>query len=153
MALEHDFVNFPELTNAQLATELWNSPHKQITEDFFAEVVKVHDGDTITLRWFERDFDFPLRFLGIDTKELNEDGESAREWLKNQIEGEEVYIKIDRDNRVGKYGRILGRVIHRGLDMNEALQHQGFARPYDQRNDGKLPNMEKELDIKQWLTL
>lgn len=150
--MAHDFVNFPELTNAQFQTEYWNSPHRQITEDFFATVVKVHDGDTVTLRWDERDFDFPIRFAAINTKELNEGGEVARNWLAEQIEGEEVMIKIDRANRVDKYGRLIGRIIHRGLDMNDALQYQGYATPFDQRNEGKLPNLEKELNIKQWLT-
>ena len=66
MAFEHDFHEYPELTNAQMAQHQFSSPHEQITSDFRAEVVRVHDGDTITLRTGFRDFDFPLRLLDID---------------------------------------------------------------------------------------
>jgi len=79
---EHDYVNFPELTNKQLQEEGFQSPHEQITEDFRAVVVKVHDGDTVTLRCDFRDFDFPLRFSNIDAPELNMDGgQEAKEFV------------------------------------------------------------------------
>ena len=77
MVFVHDYKAFPELTNAQLQTMQFSSPHPQITEDFTAEVVKVHDADTIRLRTDFRDFDFPLRLLDIDAPELNEGGEEA----------------------------------------------------------------------------
>ena len=105
---EHDYEKFPELTNTEINEIGMLSPHTQYTEDFTATVVKVHDGDTITLRTKDRDFDFPLRFLDIDAPELNEGGEETRDWLKDQILGEEVEIKINKRNRVGKYGRLLG---------------------------------------------
>jgi hypothetical protein len=59
MVFEHDYVANPELTNQQLAEYGWDSPHEQIERDFEAVVVKVHDGDTVTLRVGFRDFDFP----------------------------------------------------------------------------------------------
>ena len=79
MVEQHDFTSFPELTKRQIEEFGFTSPHPQITEDFRATVVKVHDGDTVTLRTDFRDFDFPLRLLDIDAKELNEGGESAAE--------------------------------------------------------------------------
>jgi len=45
--MAHDFKKFPELTNNQMQIYYFESPHKQITEDFKARVVDVHDGDTI----------------------------------------------------------------------------------------------------------
>ena len=72
--MAHDFVKFPELTNSQMDLYYFESPHKQLSEDFQAEVVKVHDGDTITLRCAERSFDFPLRIINIAAPELNQDG-------------------------------------------------------------------------------
>ena len=151
--MAHDFVKFPELTNTQAETEYWNSPHKQIFEDFTATVTKVKDGDTLQVQWNERDFEFPVRLLAIDTKELSEGGSEAKEWLSGQILEEEVLIQINKKNRVGKYGRILGRIIHKGIDMNEALIRQGLATTFGDRNEGKFPNIEKELNMKQWLTL
>jgi len=150
MKLEHDFKKYPELNNAEL--ERWElvSPHKQIKEDFRAVVVKVHDGDTITLRCDFRDFDFPLRLLDIDTKEMNAGGAEARDWLKGQILGEEVLIMINRKNRVEKYGRLLGYVISRGMNMNEALIRIGLAVPFSVRREEQIPNIGKILDVKQW---
>ena len=46
MVFEHDFEEFPELTNRQIDEFGFTSPHKQLTEGFEATVVKVHDGDT-----------------------------------------------------------------------------------------------------------
>ena len=148
---EHDYKNYPELTNSQIADFGFSSPHKQITEDFEAEVVKVHDGDTITLRVPFRDFDFPLRLLDIDSPEMNAGGEEARDWLRGQILGETVQIKIDNNNRVGKYGRLLGRIVSRGLDMAETELRLGLAQPFGKKNEGKIPSQGKIFSINQWL--
>ncbi len=151
MTEEHNYKEFPELSNKQLEEFGFTSPHKQITEDFDAEVIRVHDGDTITLRTDFRDFDFPLRFLGIDSPELNEGGEESRDWLKGQIEGEIVQIKINKNNRVGKYGRLLGKVISRGMDMAELELIMGLAVPFGKKEENKLPKIGKMFNIKQWV--
>ena len=140
---EHDYVNYPELTNAQIADFGFTSPHTQFTEDFDAVVVKVHDGDTITLKSPTRDFPFPLRFLNVDARELSEGGEDARDWLKARLLGEEVRILIDRSQRVGKWGRLLGRVIHGGLDVSQEMLHLGLVSNFGQRDEGKIPNISK----------
>jgi len=146
----HDYKNYPELTKRQLEEYGFTSPHKQITENFFATVVKVHDGDTITLRTDFRDFDFPLRFLDIDTPEMNEGGDIARDWLKGRLLGETVEIIIDTYNRVDKYGRLLGKVLHRGLIAGDEEMMLGLARPFEQRTEGEFPNISKELNTKKW---
>ena len=149
--MPHDFRRFPELANAQMDVYYFESPHKQITENFIAQVVKVHDGDTITLRVDFRDFDFPLRFLGTNAPELNEKGgHESRDWLSQILLDEEVDIVINKKNRVGKFGRLLGKVFHMGLNMNEESIRQGFAKPFDRRNEGKIPNLNKELNIERW---
>ena len=148
--MEHDYEKFPELSNSQLEEFGFMSPHKQITEDFEAEVTKVHDGDTITLRSNFRDFKFPLRLLNIDAPELNEGGDIARDWLKNQIEGKKVQIIIDKNQRVGKYGRLLGKVMYRGLDMGEAMLMMNLAVEFGKKNEGKPPKLDKLFSLKQW---
>ena len=144
----HDYKNYPELTNQQIEEFGWESPHKQITEDFDADVVKVHDGDTITLKTNFRDFNFPLRFLDIDAPELNEGGQEAREWLKGQILGEIVQIKINKANRVDKFGRLLGKVLSRGLDMGEAQVSLGYALPFGKKKEGQIPTLS--MVFKKW---
>ena len=117
----------------------WDSPHKQIFEDFEAEVIKVHDGDTITVKWQERDFNFPVRFSNISAPELNESGGAeAQSWLESQILGENVVVRINPKNRVEKWGRLLGTILHRGLDMGEAQIIRGISTPWEKRNDGKI---------------
>ncbi len=150
MVEQHDFKEFPELTKRQLEEFGFTSPHKQIEEDFRATVVKVHDGDTVTLRTDFRDFDFPLRLLDIDTKELNEGGEDAGDWVRQRLEGEEVDIIIDRDRRVDKYGRLLGKILHRGLDLGTELMMIGLAVPFEQRGEDAIPKMEKIFAVRQW---
>jgi len=88
--------------------------------------------------------------LDIDTKEMNEGGAEARDWLKAQILGEEVLIMINRNNRVEKYGRLLGYVISRGLNMNEALIRIGLAVPFSARREEQIPHIGKLLDVRQW---
>ena len=148
----HNFKQNPELTNNQMNEFYFESPHKQITQDFRATVIKVHDGDTITLQWNERDFNFPMRLRDIDAPELNnQGGHEAQSHLVNLIEGKEVDILIDPENRVEKWGRLLGDVMLRGIIMSEEMIRFGHAVPFDQRRETMLPNMKKELNVKKWL--
>jgi len=147
----HDFKKFPELTNTQMQEWYFLSPHKQINEDFVARVIKVHDGDTITLNWAERDFNFPIRFINIAAPELNEiGGKEAQSWLESQILKQEVEIKINNANRVDKWGRLLGNVLFNGLDLGETEIHLGLALPWSQVSEqNPIPNINQILE-KAW---
>jgi len=150
--MAHNFNKFPELTNKQMNLYYFQSPHKQITDDFDAEVKKVVDGDTIRVTCDFRDFDFPIRFRYIDTPELNEDGgKEAKDWLKDKIEGEEVRILIDKSNRVDKWARLLGSVRHAGINIIEAIEREGLGKKFENRNEGEIPKINQELNIKQWI--
>ena len=145
--MPHDFRKFPELTNEEMQFYYWESPHVQIMEDFEAEVVKVHDGDTITVRTNFRDFDFPVRFLDTNAPELNEKGgHESQAWLENKLLREMVTVSIDRSNRVGKFGRLLGNIIHSGMNVNEESVRMGWATPFDQKNEGKIENINTLLE-------
>ena len=151
MVFEHDYDKFPELTNREIEEFGFSSPHIQIVEDFDAVVIRVHDGDTITLRTNFRDFDFPLRFLGIDAPEMNAGGKVARDWLRNRILGKTVKIIINVKNRVGKFGRLLGLVIQGGSDVGEEELRLGLVTTFENRREAELPNLDKMFSIKQWL--
>ncbi len=127
----HDFKRFPELTNSQMQFYYFDSPHKQIVEDFFGTVVKITDGDTIHVKWSEREKPVVVRFIDTDAPELDERGglESAR-WLEKQIMGEYIRVQIEPKLRVGKWGRIIGRIIHFGIDINSSSIDNGFAAPF-----------------------
>lgn len=147
---EHDFKKYPELSNQELESFQFASPHHQIVEDFDAEVVKVVDGDTIKLQCSFRDFTFPLRFLDINAPEMNEGGEEAKEWLKNRLSGQKVRVLINHQNRVGKYGRLLGRVLYGGLDVGEEMLRNGLVKPFERKDEGEIPLIGKFLDVRQW---
>lgn len=150
---EHDYIMYPELTNKEIDEIGFTSPHPQYTENFMATVVKVHDGDTVTLATDDRDFTFPLRFSDIDAPELNTGtpGEIARDWLKSKIEGERVEIIIDKKNRVEKWGRLLGKVFFQGMSIGDEEMYIGISKPYGQQKEGEVPNEEKVFNITQWL--
>lgn len=138
---EHDYKEFPELTNAQLGVMQFTSPHVQITENFSATVTKVHDGDTVTLTTDFRDFPFPLRLLDIDAPELNEGGEAARDWLQAQILGKEVEVLIDPENRVGKYGRLLGSIMIGGVEVATEMLNLFLVVPYGEKHLSEVPDL------------
>ena len=131
-----DFKRFPELRNSQMDMYYFDSPHQQIAEDFDAKVVKVIDGDTIRVTTSFRDFDFPIRFSNILAPELNErGGVKSRNRLKELIEGELIEVMINKKNRVGKYGRLLGEIRHKGFDVGELMILEGFAINLDDEQD------------------
>ena len=140
----HDFKNFPELTNKQMDFYYFESPHKQITEDFRARVVKVIDGDTIRVLWDERPFTFPVRFLYTNAPEMSEQGgEASQKWLASRIKNKMVDIIVTANQRVDKWGRLLGVIMSGGVSMNEESIRAGHATNFDQREEGKLPNINK----------
>ena len=133
----HDFKRFPELTNSQMDFYYFESPHKQIFEDFKGTVVKVSDGDTIRIQTNFRDFDFPVRFFDNAAPELDEDGgPEAQAWLEGLILGEEVDVLVNPDLRVEKWGRLLGRIVFRGIDVGEESIFLGHSVPWRLRKDG-----------------
>ena len=125
--MAHNFKLWPELTNSQMQIYYFESPHKQITEPFLAEVVKVTDGDTIRVAWAERNFDFPVRMAELAAPELDEQGGlDSQKFLSNEILGEEVEI-IPTKTRVEKWGRLLANIMFLGMDMSQLSIDNGKA--------------------------
>jgi len=143
----HDFKNYPELTNNQMNMYYFDSPHQQITEDFDARVVKITDGDTIRVETDFRDFSFPIRFSNIMAAETNEEkGIASRNHLRKLIEGALVEVIIDKKNRVGKFGRLLAQIKHKGFDIGEQMLADGFAVGVWQEQIG-IKNLQITLDL------
>jgi endonuclease YncB( thermonuclease family) len=128
--MTHNFKDFPELTNGQSQFYYWDSPHKQIFNDFTCEVVKVIDGDTIRVKWEERDFDFPIRLANINSAEMDEGGQASKNFLERQILGEEILVLVNENMRVGKWGRLLGEIIHMGQNINQMSMDWGYSVPF-----------------------
>ena len=136
----HDFKLYPELTNNQMNLYYFDSPHQQIAEDFDAKVVKVVDGDTIRVEVSWRDFDFPIRMSNLLAPEMNERGGlRSRERLKALVLGKTIEVIVNKMNRVGKYGRLLGEIRERGFDIGLQMIEEGFAVGLDQEQSGIKP--------------
>ncbi|HEC64029.1 MAG TPA: hypothetical protein ENI23_01905 [bacterium] len=143
--MAHDFKAWPELTNGQMTIYYFESPHQQITENFTARVVKVHDGDTIRVETDFRDFSFPIRFSRLSAPELNQEGgHESQRWLESKILGEEVDVILSKQ-RVEKWGRILGDVIFMGDSMSDAAIREGFGTDWEQRNNKGYMDLNREL--------
>lgn len=108
----------------------------KITE---AEVIKVYDGDTITIGFFypgsETPYRMSVRLLGIDTPEMK--GKSpeekakaklAQKFLSSQILGKKVTLT---DVALEKYGRLLANVHYDGVHINKLMIDNNYAVAYD----------------------
>ena len=106
----------------------------------FGKVVKVYDGDTITiaskLPYPESPvYRFSVRLLGIDTPEIKGSGPKekelaklARDRLSQMILGKIVYLK---DVGTEKYGRLLATVYYENTNVNQWMLDNRYAVPYD----------------------
>lgn len=137
----HDFKKYPELSNNQMQYYYFESPHRQITEDFTARVSRVHDGDTVTLNWEGRDFDFPMRIDIINAPELDQEGGIvSKAWLESQVLGKECQIILN-PARIEKWGRLLGKLICDGMDIGEQSLNQGFSVVFED-DTGTIPEVK-----------
>ncbi len=122
----------------------WSPPIKS------GVVIKVYDGDTITIasklpydespmyRW-------SVRLLGIDTPEMKSHdvrlknlATHARDVLAEKIMNKTVYLE---DVSTEKFGRVLARVMFEGQDMNQFMVNNKFA--YEYAGATKLTELEQ----------
>jgi len=103
-------------------------------------VVKVYDGDTITIAakleyWNSPLYKFQVRLNGIDSAELRtknvfekRHAMVARDALSDRIMGKKVKLQCVSTD---KYGRLLADVYYDGQNMNEWMLQNSYAVPYD----------------------
>lgn len=103
-----------------------------------AQVVAVHDGDTITVK-FDGHTE-KVRLVGIDSPELKDErqayrdaGYAARDYARLRLGGETVTLETEpRQGDRDKYSRLLRYVIlDDGTNANEEFVRKGYARVYD----------------------
>jgi endonuclease YncB( thermonuclease family) len=109
--------------------------------DFCGRVVKVHDGDTVTV--LVGGVERRVRLVGIDAPERGQPYASAsRRGLAARVGGRIVKV-IERGT--DSYGRTLGRVLVAGSDANAAQVRDGYAWVYRRfENDPTLITQEAE---------
>ena len=103
-----------------------------------AQVVSVHDGDTITVRVDGRSE--KIRLVGIDSPELNDErpeyrraAYKARDYARSQLAGGKVTLESEpRQNDRDRYGRLLRYVIlEDGTNFDESIVRKGYAHVFD----------------------
>lgn len=130
--------------------------HALPTEYQRHKVVKVYDGDTLTIEGNRR-----VRFLGIDCPELDEKqpfAEEAKDYVLRKCHDKHVYFSFEPGNdKTDRYGRLLawvwvdlqedGSLSSTGyLNVNEALISEGLANIYTPGNK-KLQNHAKLIAL------
>jgi endonuclease YncB( thermonuclease family) len=126
--------------------------------DLVGMVVKVSDGDTITVLDIEN-VQYKVRLTGIDAPERGQPfGTASSEHLAKLIAGKKVSVESTNYDR---YGRVLGKVMLDGIDINLAQVQAGMAWWYryyaksqpkiDQRLYEDSENSAKRERIGLWL--
>ena len=77
---------------------------------------------------------------------MNEGGKKAKLWLTDRLLNQEVEIQINPDNRVDKWGRLLGWIFHRGMITGQEMIYLGLSVPFGARNEGEIPPIGKILN-------
>jgi len=125
--------------------DLKSTPER--TYDFtYGKVLKVYDGDTITLAVIDcgKLVKYSMRLMGVDTPEIKggteetrKKAKEARDFVHEKIFDKIVEVnilngKLDENGKIvkEKYGRLLGRIKIDGEDLSELLISKNYAKPY-----------------------
>lgn len=124
-----------------IANATWKNTTPFIPPVTSGKVVKVYDGDTITIATrlpFINDdtiYRFSVRLNGIDTPEIKTDNPlekkraiQIRELMHSKLMGKIVQLE---NVSIEKYGRLLATVILDNQNINEWLLSEGFAVKYN----------------------
>ena len=97
------------------------------SSDLIGRVVKVADGDTITILDSSKT-QHKIRLQGIDAPEKNQAyGDAAGRYLSGLVAGQEVRVAWSKRD---KYNRILGTVYANGEEVNLEMLKAGYAWHY-----------------------
>lgn len=93
-------------------------------ETLVGRVVKITDGDTVTVLDAGKT-QHKVRLSGIDAPESNQPfGKRSKEHLSSLLAGQQVEVDWHKHDR---YGRIVGKIIANGRDVNLAQVRAGLA--------------------------
>ena len=108
-----------------------------VGQTFTAKVVKVYDGDTITVAvlMHGKYWRFGVRMLGYDSPEMKSSDPVEKKWAKaaqkhlsDAIMNRMINMTCDKFD---KYGRILATVECGGININQMMMDTNMCRKYD----------------------
>lgn len=107
-----------------------------------ANVVGVHDGDTITVLTTEKKT-LKIRLAEIDAPESGQPyGSKAKQVLSDLVFGKNIKIEVQD---IDRYGRTVGRIFYNRVDINAEIVRSGAAWVYRQYSKDKiLLSLEQE---------
>lgn len=112
---------------------------------FSAKVVKVSDGDTISVLTEDKK-QIRIRLYGIDAPELKQPfGKSSRIFLSDIIAGKFVNIKQEGKD---KYGRILATIYLKDKDINAYIVDNGYAWAFEKYSKRYMSQQSKAKFLK-----
>lgn len=127
----------------------------QLSEPILVHVTRVVDGDTLVVT-DERDIEYTVRLIGIDTPETKKPGTpiecfglQATEYLSLLVEDKDVYIVSDSTQAdVDRYNRLLRYVYGRDNQLiNELMVSQGYAFEYTYETPYVFQDFFKEAQL------
>lgn len=111
--------------------------HIATADDFSGQVVRIADGDTITVLDANKT-QHKIRLAGIDAPERKQPyGEASRKHLASLIAGKTVSVEWSKRD---KYRRIVGVVVYQGMDVNLEQIKMGYAWHYKKYEAEQTPN-------------
>lgn len=120
-------------------------PLTALADSLTGYVLDVHDGDTMTIQVPAENMRYKVRFLGVDTPEVDFFGNTqgdvayqARDFVRHLAPVNSEVTVIYDQNGMDKHGRVLGRVIVGDIEINRELLKAGlgymyFIFPFDKR--------------------
>ena len=102
------------------------------------KVIRVADGDTLTILIEPIKLDMPIRLAGIDAPEKGMPfGQVSKKSLSDLAFGKVATVLWDKKD---KYGRIVGKVLIDGQDVNLEQVKQGLAWHFKEYQDEQSPD-------------
>jgi endonuclease YncB( thermonuclease family) len=108
------------------------------------KVVRVHDGDTVTMNVGNEQLN--IRLARIDAPELKQPfGKESGDWLREVVDGETVTVDIEK---IDRYGRAVGTIMMGNENVNMLMVEDGYAWVYREYSNGGDDLMLLEKDAK-----
>ena len=98
------------------------------------KVIKVYDGDTLTISVADKKH--RIRLEGIDAPELDQKyGKNSRDFLKQKLLGQNVEIRV---KNIDIYQRKVGQIYYKSESVNLTMIKEGCAWHYKEFSDNNI---------------